>query len=328
MYDQFGEEGLKNGGGAPPPGFGGGGGGGFAGGFPGGAGGGGFPGGFPGGGAQFSFGGGMPSGGGRGGAGGFQPSDPNSIFESLFGAMGGGLGGMGSGGGMPRGMGGMGGMGGGMPHGFGGMDVDSDDSAAPPPKPVEVVKPLPVSLQDLYTGCTKKLKINRKRRAGADESKVLEVNIRPGWKAGTRVKFAGAGNEQSNGGAQDIVFVVEEKPDPEALWKREGDDLVLTVKVPLVDALSGPSGTATFTRTLKTFDGRTIRYDLPYPSAKSGGSPLRPGQTIKIPGEGMPISKAGSLKKKGDLLVRVEIVFPDRITPAQASGVKNLFGAQ
>lgn len=120
-----------------------------------------------------------------------------------------------------------------------------------------------------------------------------------------------------------MVFVIQEKPHD--LFKREGDDLVLPVKVPLVDALSGPTPPATFTRTVTTLDGRTIRYDLPYPSAKSGGAPLRPGQIIKVVGEGMPISKKGSLKKKGDLLVKVEIEMPARVTGAQAEGVRKIF---
>lgn len=36
----------------------------------------------------------------------------------------------------------------------------------------------------------------------------------------------------------------------------------------------------------------------------------------------MPISKKGSLKKQGDLIVRIEIVFPDRLSAAQAEGVR------
>jgi DnaJ homolog subfamily B member 4 len=80
-----------------------------------------------------------------------------------------------------------------------------------------------------------------------------------------------------------MVFVIEEKPHD--LFKRDGDDLILEVKVPLVDALSGPTPPATFTRTLTTLDGRNLKYDLPYPSTRLGGAPLKPGQTIKISGE-------------------------------------------
>lgn len=80
-----------------------------------------------------------------------------------------------------------------------------------------------------------------------------------------------------------MVFVLEEKPHDR--FKREGDDLVLEIQVPLVDALSGPTLPATFTRTVKMLDGRSVRYDIPYPSTANGGSPLKPGQVIKVIGE-------------------------------------------
>ncbi|ORY84730.1 hypothetical protein BCR35DRAFT_290298 [Leucosporidium creatinivorum] len=313
IYDDYGEAGLKGGAGAPPPGSGFGG---ASSGF------GGAPGGF-----SFSS-SGFP-GGGRGG--GFSPSDPNSIFESLFAGMGGGgMGGMGGmGGGSPfSGMGGgMGGggpyssMGGGPPGGFGPMDTDSDDGHGHP-KPPEIVKQLPVSLEDLYKGTTKKLRVTKKRRAGGEEANTLEIVIKPGWKAGTKIRFNGAGHETA-GGSQDMVFVIEEKPHDS--FKRDGDDLILEVKVPLVDALSGPTPPATFTRTLTTLDGRNLKYDLPYPSTRLGGAPLKPGQTIKIVGEGMPISRKGAAKKKGDLHVKVNVVFPDRVTPAQAEAIRKMF---
>lgn len=106
------------------------------------------------------------------------------------------------------------------------------------------------------------------------------VNVKAGWKAGTKVRFAGAGSETPSG-AQDMVFVIEEKP--HALFKREGDDLVYTLQVPLVDALSGPNGGGTPGRSLTHLDGRTINFNVPYP--RGGGAPLKPGQVIRVPNE-------------------------------------------
>lgn len=83
------------------------------------------------------------------------------------------------GGGMP-GMGG-GGFGGGMPGGFGGMDSPGGGSSAPPP-PGEIVRPLALTLEELYTGGTKRLKITRHMRNGGQEERVLEVVYKPGWK--------------------------------------------------------------------------------------------------------------------------------------------------
>ncbi|SCZ95029.1 BZ3500_MvSof-1268-A1-R1_Chr11-3g03555 [Microbotryum saponariae] len=322
IYDQFGEEGLKmgggGGGGGPPPGG--------AGGNPfAGAGGG-----FPPGAFSFSTSGGAPG----GGPGGFQPSDPNDIFASLFGSMGGmgRMGGMGGGRGARGGAGGnpfagMGGMGG-MPGG----PMDTSDEEYREEKPQEVVKQLPVSLEDLYKGATKKLKVTKKRRAGGEEANTLEtdgviasllpaVAVKPGWKAGTKVRFAKAGHETATS-AQDLVFVIEEKPHP--TFKREGDDLIYELKVPLVDALTGPSSPDAKTSSITTLDGRTIKVDVPYPSPTSGGKPLSSGQVIKVPGEGMPISRKNAPKKKGDLLVKVQVEFPARLSASQVEGLRKV----
>jgi DnaJ family protein B protein 4 len=53
---------------------------------------------------------------------------------------------------------------------------------------------------------------------------------------------------------------------------------------------------------------------------------IRPGQETRIPGEGFPITKASSIKKVGDMVVRWNVVFPERITPSQAEGLKKILG--
>jgi DnaJ family protein B protein 4 len=40
----------------------------------------------------------------------------------------------------------------------------------------------------------------------------------------------------------------------------------------------------------------------------------------------MPISKASSVKRKGDLIVRWNVVFPNRITPAQKQELRKVLG--
>ena len=206
------------------------------------------------------------------------------------------------------------------------------------------VKPLPVALEDLYKGTTKKLRVTKKRMNGQEEANTLEgwsafptayylrtsdadflsspaVAIKPGWKAGTKIRFAKAGNEMP-GGSQDIVFLLEEKP--HATFKRDGDDLVYHFKVPLVDALSGPPGGGSVAKSLTHLDGRTINFNVPYP--RGGGNPLKPGQEIRIAGEGMPITRKTATKPKGDLVVKLDIIFPDRISAAQAEGIRKVLG--
>jgi len=324
IYDQFGEEGLK--GGPPPPsggsGFG-------AGGVPGGTTFSSFPG------ASFSF-----SSGPGGSSGGYMPSDPNRIFEQFFKSMGGSGGLFGDdddirsafGPGMFSSMGGMPNTRrtsstrrGGSFHSSSprdGSTFSTGGRGAPASsEPSEITRPLKVSLEDLYNGTTKHLKVGRRLLSGETEERVLEIVVQPGWKSGTKVRFPRAGNEiqsssMGSGGepqAQDLVFVVEEKP--HSRFVREGSELVTTQKLPLVDALTSDGGT----RMIETLDGRKVAVKLP-------SGVVMPGSESRIVGEGMPIRKEGSVKKKGDIIVKWDVVFPDRLTPSQREGIRKVLG--
>lgn len=237
-YDQYGLEFLLRGGAAPPPGDNP---------FTSGAGGG-MPGGFE----SFNF-GGMPNGagagagaggartfhfatGGGGGPNGFSFSNPENIFaEFMRGTGGGGMGGAAddddfmsffgpSGGGIPRAAGGRAsrmrgsgfGSGGGADHFPGAAGVHAGGSGAPrdaTPEVTTVERALPLTMEELYNGVTKKMKIKRKtfdetgKRTTSDQ--VLEVPIKPGLKKGSKIKFKGVG-DQEEGGKQDLHFIVEE----------------------------------------------------------------------------------------------------------------------
>jgi len=316
IFDQLGEEGLK-GGGAPPPG----GSGGSFGGFPGfGSGG---TSGFPGG-TTFTF----SSSGSGGGRSTFSPSDPNDIFATFFKNMG-GMGGMGGGAfgdddemdGFGRGGSSFGIFGNGMQGGMPRMSRQNSArrSSFPPrgptggssSQPKEINKPLPVSLEELHSGVTKRLKVGRRLLSGQMEDKILEITVLPGWKSGTKVRFPRAGNETAAGEAQDLVFVVEEKP--HSRFTRDGSDLIVTMKIPLVDALTSEGGT----RQVESLTGTKINVTVP-------SGVIRPGQTTRIRGEGMPIRKDGAQRNKGDLIVKWDVVFPERLTPSQKEGVRKV----
>eukprot|EP00928_Gymnodinium_smaydae_P027758 TRINITY_DN21359_c0_g1_i1.p1 TRINITY_DN21359_c0_g1~~TRINITY_DN21359_c0_g1_i1.p1 ORF type:complete len:369 (+),score=80.57 TRINITY_DN21359_c0_g1_i1:82-1107(+) len=263
IYDQYGEEGLK--GGAP------GGPGGAAG--SGGPGGDGMPGGFA---YQFS-------------------GDPNDMFARFFkdsfqrsssfgespfedGGFAGLFGGMP---GMRMGMGGKGGMG-----GRGGPDT----------RPA--IFDLNLTLEDLYNGVTKKMKVKRQSTTlKRDVEAVLEVVVKPGWKAGTKVTFQGEGDEIGNSGqAQDIVFVIREKK--HHTFTREGSNLFYQAKIPLVDALTGCKVD------IPTLDNRILRVNVK--------DMVRPNYTKVIKNEGMPSSKHPG--QKGDLIIAFDVEYPRSIS--------------
>lgn len=108
---------------------------------------------------------------------------------------------------------------GGMPGSYGG--------AAPKPK---VTANLVLTLEQLFTGCTKKLKIKRSsKKLQREDAKVVEVNVKPGWKAGTKITFANEGDELPNGQARHPPQIPTSQPpssvEPTGLSKaRAGPD--------------------------------------------------------------------------------------------------------
>lgn len=211
VYDQFGLEYLLRGGPAPSPGGGGGGGGAGPGGMPGG----------------FNFGGGMPRGGSRtfhfstgpGGTNGFSFSNADDIFREFAKSSGGG-GGMG--GGVPGGfdddifsmLGGMGGAGAG---GFRSRPTSGGFSSAkanraPTPEPTVIEKDLPVTLDEVFKGTTKTVNAKSKSFDASGKRTVkdvpLEAVIKPGMRAGTKIKYRNIGDGEE-GGRQDMHLIVK-----------------------------------------------------------------------------------------------------------------------
>ncbi|KAL7922422.1 hypothetical protein ACQKWADRAFT_79282 [Trichoderma austrokoningii] len=319
IYDQYGLEFLLRGGAPPPEGAQG------ASPFAGGAGG--MPGGFGG----FDF-GGIPGGGGgtrtfhfsTGGNGSkaYNFTNPEDIFTEFMrsgGMHGGGVGGddddfgfFGSSSFGPGANGGGGGGGGGprpartrARSGF----AEAPRDREPTPMITTVERPLPLSLEELYKGTTKKMKIKRKvyddsgTRVQTDQ--ILEVPIKPGLKKGSKIKFNGVG-DQIQGGRQDLHFILEEKIHP--LFKREDNDIVHTVTLDLKEALTG------WKRVVTTIDGKQI-------SIEKGG-PTQPGSEDRYPGLGMPMTKKPG--QRGDFLVRYKVNFPTSLTADQKAKLKEI----
>ena len=80
--------------------------------------------------------------------------------------------------------------------------------------------------------------------------KILTINVKPGWKEGTKITFPKDGDQGPNIIPADVVFVVKYQPHP--IFTREGDNLVHVAKISLCDALVG------CIIELPTLDGRRI----------------------------------------------------------------------
>jgi DnaJ homolog subfamily B member 4 len=137
---------------------------------------------------------------------------------------------------------------------------------------------------------------------------ILTIDVKPGWKKGTKITFPEKGNETPHTIPADLVFIIDEKPHP--VFTRDGNDLVVTQRIPLAEALTG------HTAHLTTLDGRSLTVPIT--------SVIQPGYEEVVRGEGMPVPKDPS--RKGNLRIKFDIKFPPRLTPDQKSGVKRLLG--
>ncbi|KAB8097940.1 hypothetical protein EE612_026832 [Oryza sativa] len=230
----------------------------------------------------------------HGGGGGFRfsPRSAEEIFSEMFGGAFGGAGPRAPGAGFP---------------GFGGSPRAGETSATKAPA---IERQLACSLEDLYRGATKKMKISRDVLDATGKptnlEEILTIDIKPGWKKGTKVTFPKKGNEKPNIIPSDLVFIIEERS--HARFKRDKDDLIYTHRISLVEALTG------CTVQLTTLDGRNLTVPVK--------SVINPTSEEVVKGEGMPITKEPS--KKGDLKIRFQIKFPTNLTSDQKSGIQQL----
>ncbi|KAA8525344.1 hypothetical protein F0562_007238 [Nyssa sinensis] len=265
IYDQYGEEGLKD---MPPP--------------------------------------------GSSGDGHFNPRNAEDIFAEFFGSSPFGFGSAGAGWSMRFQS-----DGGGMFGGFGGSEnvfrsYSDGTGASMLKKPPPVESKLPCSLEELYSGSTRKMKISRTVVDAngwlEPETEILTIDVKPGWKKGTKITFPDKGNEQLNQLPADLVFVIDEKP--HNFYKRDGNDLIVNHRVSLAEALGGT------TVNLTTLDGRNL--SIPVTDIVS------PTYELVIAREGMPITKEPG--NRGDLRIKFEVQFPTRLTQEQKAGLRRALG--
>jgi DnaJ-class molecular chaperone len=82
------------------------------------------------------------------------------------------------------------------------------------------------------------MKISRKvlnpdNRTTRMEDKVLTIEIKPGWKQGTKITFPREGDQTPSTIPADIVFIIKDKVHP--VFRRDGSDLLYTAKISLKD---------------------------------------------------------------------------------------------
>jgi molecular chaperone DnaJ len=132
------------------------------------------------------------------------------------------------------------------------------------------------------------------------------VKIPAGVKDGTRIRLKGKGEAGTAGGPPGDLFVVT-KVAPSPLYERRGDDLVIEVPVTYPEAALGT----------------TVEVPTPYGERLSlkvaAGSD--DGKLLRMRGHGAPKLKGSG---KGDLLARLKLTVPQKLTKAEREALENL----
>ena len=252
----------------------------------------------------------------------FSPVDPHEVFKQFFGTsnpfggpgsnpfdmfMGAGT----SGGGSTFTFGGPGGGAGGMDFtnmggggafsGFRGHQQQQKQD-----EPIHHVVEL--SLEDLFHGCTKKMKISHKilttEGTSTNEEKVLTIDVKPGWKAGTKITFPREGDQSPGRIPADIVFIIGEKQHEH--FTRDGNDLRYKAKISLKQALCGVH------IKVPMIDGKPFDLNL--------DEVITPESVKVYDNKGMPISKHPG--QRGSLLVHFDIQFPTSLSDKDIKTLK------
>jgi len=135
--------------------------------------------------------------------------------------------------------------------------------------------------------------------------KRLQVKIPPGVKTGSRIRLAGKGGAgQAGATSGDLYLKVTVKPHTH--FERRGDDLLTEVSVPLVVALLGGE---------ITIPGLKGSLALRVPPETQNG------RSFKLTRQGMPHLGKDT---RGDLLARVKVVLPTRLTEDEKQLIEKL----
>ncbi len=138
----------------------------------------------------------------------------------------------------------------------------------------------------------------------------IRIAIPVGIDNGEMIRMTGQGEAIKTGIAGDLYVKVHVKP--HAVFRRDGTNLIMNLPVKLTDSLLGT------TVSLETLEGKTLEVKIP---------PMkRAEELLRVAGKGIP-SGGGGLSRaesRGDLIIRLEIVLPHKLSGKARTVVEDL----
>jgi len=173
----------------------------------------------------------------------------------------------------------------------------------------EINHKIKCTLEELYTGTHKKMKITKRIQDSnthqiTEVKNIIHIDIKKGWKEGTKIRFEGEGDELIGYPRQDLVFTIEEKPNLK--FKRIVNDLKYTTEITLGESIYG------FNKDIYFLNGKILTLNV------TDCSP--PGGVHIVDNYGMP-KRDGSF---GNLQIYYKIKYPKSVTNEMKKKLKEI----
>jgi molecular chaperone DnaJ len=165
-----------------------------------------------------------------------------------------------------------------------------------PRKGADLTARTSLSFRDAVEGATVTLSTN-----GGDQ---ITTRIPAGVKDGQKIRLRGKG-QRGDAGATPGDLILTITVDKHPVFGREGDNLTIDLPVTFAEATLGA------TVAVPTLDGSSVKVRVP------PGTPS--GRVLRLKGRGVPVKD-----KPGDLMARVSVVVPQRLSDEAKAAVETL----
>ncbi|HEX7939819.1 MAG TPA: DnaJ C-terminal domain-containing protein, partial [Gemmatimonadaceae bacterium] len=135
----------------------------------------------------------------------------------------------------------------------------------------------------------------------------ISVTVPSGTDTGTKIRLKGQGGRGTRNGEPGDLFI-NFTVQPDRFYAREGLDLVARVPINIAQATLGSKVN------VKTLDGKKVSIKIPAGTAA--------GKRFRVRAQGIHKGEA-----QGDLIVEVEVVVPEKLTPEQEKMMKEFADA-
>lgn len=167
-----------------------------------------------------------------------------------------------------------------------------------------ILKIIPITLQELYTGTSKKIEYYRNILDNPKKESV-QISIPPGTQNDEKIIIHSMGNHKQNNKGD---LIIQTSCSPHPTFTRKNNDLHITQTITFKESILGT------TIHITKLDGKPLKLKLK--------GPIQHCKEKIIKDKGMPILNTN---KKGNLIIHFQVQYPTTLTKEQQNAIERLF---